>query len=167
VCATGQTCAAGSCKLQDGRSCGTGSECASGTCTTFYVDADGETYGDPNPVNAIHLCGGPQAPTGYSANNKDCCDNGGDVVTAKLIHPGADFQFTAATTCGINWDYNCDGAVDGNLRDLVYCDANCSAVTQPFPASQCGMSTVQASCMKRVSDGSCNEAAIPGTLGCR
>lgn len=61
---------------------------------TWYTDADGDGYGDPN--GATDPC--PNA--GFVASNDDC--NDGDAA----INPGA------AEVCGDNIDNNCSGAAD-------------------------------------------------------
>lgn len=67
------------------------------TMSTYYADADGDNYGDPNA--SVQDC---TAPTGYVTDNTDCDD------TNNAIYPGASDQ----TGNGI--DENCDG-VDGVL----------------------------------------------------
>jgi len=73
--------------------------------TTWYTDADGDTYGDPgSPVTAC------EQPEGAVADNSDC--NDGDTA----FHPGAD-----ETNCTDPNDYNCDGSVG-------YADADADGV---------------------------------------
>jgi Putative metal-binding motif len=61
---------------------------------TFYRDADGDGYGDPN--SAQHACA---APAGFVTDATDCDD------TASAVHPGA------TEVCdGI--DNNCNGLID-------------------------------------------------------
>lgn len=67
------------------------------TMTTYYKDADGDTYGDPD--NSVSDCA---QPAGYVTNDDDCDD------TDATIHPGA------ADQTGNGVDENCDG-VDGVL----------------------------------------------------
>jgi len=61
----------------------------------FYVDADGDGYGDPD--TATVLC---ELTTGYVDNDLDCDD------TLNLVNPGQ------AESCGNNLDDNCDGSAD-------------------------------------------------------
>ncbi len=73
-----------------------------GVTSTFYADADGDTYG--NAASSVQAC---SAPVGYVADNTDCNDNNG------AINPGA------AEVCnGI--DDDCDGTADDGLTFLTY-----------------------------------------------
>ncbi len=63
--------------------------------TTWYTDADGDGYGDPNA--AVVAC---DQPGGTVADNTDCDD------TSARYHPGAD-----ESDCSDPNDYNCDGSV--------------------------------------------------------
>ena len=71
---------------------------------TYYVDADGDTYGDANnPKDTCALA----APMGYSANNMDCDD------TNPEINPDA------IEVCD-NTDNNCSGFIDDGLEIFTY-----------------------------------------------
>ncbi len=70
-----------------------------GSNTTYYLDADGDGYGDKS--TSVTLCGQPQ-PAGYVENDGDCDDANGQ------IHPGA------PEICD-NIDNNCNGILtEGN-----------------------------------------------------
>lgn len=70
--------------------------------STFYQDADGDGYGDPD--NTVEDCA-DIPPIGYVMNNLDCND------TNNTINPDA------SDSEGNGIDENCDG-VDGNLLSL-------------------------------------------------
>ena len=81
----------------------------SATCqteSTFYRDADGDSYGDPaNSIMAVNQ------PAGYVTNNTDCND------ASAAVHPGA------TETCnGI--DDNCNGVVDEGVKLTFYQDSD-------------------------------------------
>lgn len=64
---------------------------------TYYVDADGDGYG--NPLKTVNSCS-PDVPFGYVANNNDCNDS------QPAINPDA-----TEIVCN-NVDENCNGAAD-------------------------------------------------------
>jgi hypothetical protein len=74
---------------------GLGNNCDPATMQLFYVDADGDGYGNPN--SSVLAC---NAPGGYVGNNTDCNDNNSSV------HPGA------IEICGNAIDDNCNGQTD-------------------------------------------------------
>ena len=78
-----------------------------GVTTTYYADADGDGYGDPD--DSVDAC---TAPAGYVDNSDDCDD------TNAAVHPGA------TEVCnGI--DDNCDGEIDeGFAKNTYYGDAD-------------------------------------------
>ncbi len=77
-----------------------------GVTNTWYADADGDSYGDPDA--AVEAC---SAPEDTVASATDCDD------TDPAVHPAA------AETCnGI--DDNCDGEVDEGLLTTFYTDAD-------------------------------------------
>ncbi len=90
-----------------------GSEDLGAPDTPFYVDADGDGYGDPNQF--IFSCL-DEIPPGYTLQGDDCNDNNPN------IHPGA-----AEISCdGI--DSNCNGNLDENILPppVVTNDTICS-----------------------------------------
>ncbi len=80
---------------------------------TYYADADGDTFGDPN-VFVENAC----APIiGYVLNNTDCNDNNA------AVNPNA------TEVCYDGLDNDCDGTIDEGCTPIV-------SVVQP---SQCGV----------------------------
>ncbi|HJQ25162.1 MAG TPA: C25 family cysteine peptidase, partial [Blastocatellia bacterium] len=63
--------------------------------TTYYADADGDGYGNPNVSGSFCI-----QPAGYVTNNLDCDD------TKANVNPGMQ------EICGDGLDNNCDGLVD-------------------------------------------------------
>jgi len=77
-----------------------------GAGQTWYRDADGDGYGNPN--NSIKSC---SQPSGYVSNSTDCSDNDSSV------HPGA-------TEVCDGKDNDCDGQIDEGLGQNWYRDAD-------------------------------------------
>ncbi len=77
-----------------------------GVTTTFYADADGDTYGDLNTT--IEDCA---APSGYVADSTDCDD------ADAAVYPGA------VEVCNAI-DDNCDGNIDEGVLLTFYADAD-------------------------------------------
>ena len=77
------------------------------TFTTYYADADGDTYGDA--ASTVSTCDG--APAGYVADATDCNDADG------AVNP------SAPEVCnGI--DDNCNGNIDEGVQTTFYADAD-------------------------------------------
>jgi len=82
------------------------SEVDEGVTLTFYVDADGDGFGDDSTT--AEAC---EAGSGYSADGTDCDDSDSSV------YPGAAEVCDAA-------DNNCDGSVDEGVMTTFYMDAD-------------------------------------------
>ncbi|MEN9949187.1 MAG: hypothetical protein RL106_2010, partial [Bacteroidota bacterium] len=77
-----------------------------GVQTTFYADADSDTYGDL--ATTTSAC---SAPVGYVSNSTDCND------ASATVYPGA------AETCN-TIDDDCDGSTDEGAQTTFYADAD-------------------------------------------
>ena len=80
-----------------------------GVQTTYYADADGDTYGDPS--TSTMAC---TAPVGYVTDNTDCDDT---PVTGTAINPGA------TEVCN-GVDDDCEGGIDEGVQTTYYADAD-------------------------------------------
>jgi hypothetical protein len=65
----------------------------------YFLDADGDGYGNPNPKLSVTVSCGQTPHSGYVTNNSDCNDNDA------AIHPGA------SEICD-GKDNNCNGLID-------------------------------------------------------
>ncbi|MEC7984038.1 MAG: putative metal-binding motif-containing protein, partial [Myxococcota bacterium] len=89
--------------------------------TLYYVDADGDGYGDDSQT--VYLCG-PQE--GYATEGGDCNDE------TNFIYPNK----TSDVCNGI--DEDCDGQIDENVKDgwqLVSIDTNANQIYDIDPSS--------------------------------
>jgi len=127
------------CRLKDLQACHTNSDCASLLCQTFYVDHDGDGYGDSNTTISFCEVQGATPPVGYVAQGGDCCDSDANAF------PGQTKYFTAADRCG-SWDFNCDGTIQGSNGLSSY---------GTVPSTECG-TTVHGSCTTCTNTISCH-----------
>ncbi|MCW5898169.1 MAG: hypothetical protein KIT10_02780 [Flavobacteriales bacterium] len=123
-----------------------------GIPTTFYLDADGDGYGDPN--NALPgICDSGTAPNGYVDNNTDCNDANATVWQSATLYVDVDGDGYdagsgivcyganipsgySATTLGTDCDdsdanltqtgNNCDDGDPNTLNDIVQADCSCA-----------------------------------------
>ena len=89
-----------------------------GVKSTFYRDADGDGYGDPNVTT--EAC---SAPSGYVTTGTDCDD------TDATVHPGA-------TEICDGKDNNCDGQIDEGVKTTFYRDADGDGYGNPNTTTQ-------------------------------
>ena len=104
--------------------CKANADCASLNCVTYFVDHDGDGYGET--AKTIQFCEEPGAapPVGYVSQGGDCCDSDANAV------PGQTKYFPSANACG-SWDYNCDGTIQGSSGFVTYATV---------PVTECGVS---------------------------
>lgn len=127
------------CRLKDLQACKTNSDCSSLLCQTFYVDRDGDGYGDSRTTLKLCETAGAAPPAGYVTRVGDCCDTDGNA------HPGQTKYFQAPNGCG-SLDYDCDGAIQGS---------NGLTTLGTVPATECGQ-TVHGSCTSCTQTISCH-----------
>jgi hypothetical protein len=77
-----------------------------GVTTTYYADADADTYGDSS--QSVEACA---QPTGHAGNGDDCDDN------AIAVNPGE-------TEICNGVDDNCDGSTDEGVLTTFYVDSD-------------------------------------------
>ena len=92
------------------------------TFTTFYADADSDTYGDP--ATSVDQC---DAPSGYIQDNTDCDDS------AATVNPGATEVCDTADVdedCSGTAD-DADSGVDASTFTTFYADADSDTYGDP------------------------------------
>lgn len=149
--------ATGGASTQDPSACSDDADCPiSGDCRISFEDKDGDGYGT-STVTAGRCDG--SIPQGFSSVDTDCCDDGGELEVAALIHPGQEEYFSAeANICGIDWDYDCSGETDfqgSPTKDSGCTSSNggscstspdCQKQQAPLSLADCGSSVAIQSC---------------------
>jgi large repetitive protein len=87
--------------------------------TTFYVDEDGDGYGDSSASTEDCL-----EPSGYTTNATDCDD------TDELVNPGAE-ESIDAETCEDEVDNDCDGDTDEDDSSCECVDSDTADTADP------------------------------------
>ena len=113
-----------------------------GVQNTYYRDADGDNYGDPN--SPTHACA---APEGYVTDNTDCRDDNA------AINPGA-------TEIADEIDNDCDGSIDEDLN-TYYRDADEDGYGNPDASTQAA-SQPSGYVLNRTDCNDANAAVHPG-----
>jgi hypothetical protein len=130
------------------------SKCATGPCAVYYLDNDGDGYGDPASTAVGCAAGPPPSGGKYVTNNTDCDD--GDA----RVYPGQTAYFSSPSLGKHTFDYNCDGSLEKGIPEYPsyfgpsYC-GYCGGVQSTTPA--CSVSTY--SC-------STSTSGSQSTLGC-
>jgi len=127
---TGRACAVTftSDPCDDGDPCTTGDHCAEGACVPvetavrWYLDADGDGWGDPDTWSCD-----PDPTRRWVDNHGDCCDRLSDVRPDQISFFGAAYACTPGVS---QWDYDCDGLLEPQLLGCVVCatspDGSCA-----------------------------------------
>ena len=90
-----------------------------GTCVPWYLDFDGDGYGDAKGMlsngTLKAACSTTPVPSGWSLTNNDCDDHNSKVF------PGQTEYFTSGDNNNYNmaFDYNCDGALEYQTPTLA------------------------------------------------
>ena len=96
--------------------------------STFYLDSDRDGYG--NSSIGVSAC---SAPSGYVADNTDCCDADGSA------HPGSTAWGEIPSECG-SFDYDCDGEETLRISNTGECtDEDLLPTCAVFPAGWLGV----------------------------
>ncbi len=96
-------------------------------CTTFYVDADGDGYGDDTSRGACYC----DATGSYTVENKDDCYDG-----SSSANPGQTGYFGVDRGDG-SYDYNCDGSQEKEYTGTAACPVGvCALVTESTPYTE-------------------------------
>jgi hypothetical protein len=111
-CKSGAFCNGSNCvaQLATGGACSQTCQCSGGaSCTSFFEDADLDSYGNPAVANKRSFCG-VSPPVGYAMGAGDCCDSDADA------HPGQTAWFATKVKGCLGFDFDCSG---GEKLELI------------------------------------------------
>jgi hypothetical protein len=137
-CPAGMQFARGQCRAGSGASCSGPQDTATcaGTCVGFFVDADGDSFGDR--TRPVAFCGSPPLNVNppVVANADDCCDASNFV---KPRQSQASISFDRGD-CPATWkinDFDCDGVVSYRSDLRISPTGSCSDADNPgIPCAQ-------------------------------
>jgi hypothetical protein len=129
--------------LADGAPCTANEECISGACIGYFLDLDGDQFGQGAP----QLTCGFDPPTGFARDGGDCCDlvdpnpdPSGNTLGPDSVHPFVvQPDSRPAPACALPFDFDCSGTQDPSPLPAFFeaCDANC--LVSPGPRLNDGL----------------------------
>lgn len=128
-------------------------ECAGGgACAIWYVDKDGDGFGDKFATlgNGAKYACAAGTQSGFAQNNQDCFDDPADGVDAKNVNPNAGYHlapYTKGAATGL-WDWNCNNTTEKQYPS-VKAGTTCHACD--FDGRECVSVTTK--CVKPVPTG--------------
>ena len=112
------------CRLKTLQACKSNSDCASLLCETFYVDHDGDGYGESQTTLQLCEVDGAHAASRVRHSGRRLLRQRRECI------PRADANTSrSADACG-SWDYNCDGTIQGSQSGFI--------TYGTVPVSECG-----------------------------
>lgn len=125
--------------------------CSDGPCALFYMDEDGDGYGDADGTvangRAKYGCANAAPPPGFVLDHLDCLDNASKISSS--VHPGQTAYFDVGYTAkggGISFDYDCSGRAEKETSDSGKCGVCAPPVILPIAPSPVCLLGFQSSC---------------------